>query len=41
MRIVSYNVHKARGVDRRYMPERILQVINELEADIVVLQEAE
>ena len=41
MRIVSYNVHKARGVDRRYMPERILQVINGLEADIVVLQEAD
>lgn len=41
IRIASYNVHKARGVDRRYMPERILQVINGLDADIVVLQEAD
>lgn len=41
IRIASYNVHKARGVDRRYDPERILQVINGLSADIVVLQEAD
>ncbi len=41
LRIASYNVHKARGVDRRYDPARILQVINGLDADIVVLQEAD
>ena len=41
IRIASYNIHKARGVDRRYDPERILQVINGLDADIVVLQEAD
>lgn len=41
IRIASYNVHKARGVDRRYNPQRILQVVNGLNADIVVLQEAD
>lgn len=41
IRIASYNVHKARGVDRRHMPERILEVINGLDAEIVVLQEAD
>lgn len=41
IRIASYNIHKARGVDRRHDPERILQVINGLDADIIVLQEAD
>jgi endonuclease/exonuclease/phosphatase family metal-dependent hydrolase len=41
VRIASYNIHKARGLDRKHSPERILQVINQLDADIVVLQEAD
>jgi endonuclease/exonuclease/phosphatase family metal-dependent hydrolase len=41
IRVASYNMRKARGLDQRHMPERILQVINLLNADIVVLQEAD
>ncbi len=41
MRLASYNVHKAVGTDRRRDPGRVLEVINGLEADIVVLQEAD
>jgi len=41
IRIASYNVRKARGLDQQRKPERILQVINGLEADVVVLQEAD
>lgn len=41
IRIASYNVRKARGLDQRRRPERTLQVINGLDADIVVLQEAD
>ncbi|MFT4784119.1 MAG: endonuclease/exonuclease/phosphatase family metal-dependent hydrolase [Paracoccaceae bacterium] len=41
IRIASYNVHKARGLDNKYMPERTLEVINKLGADIVLLQEAD
>ena len=41
LRIASYNIRKARGLDQRRRPERTLQVINRLEADIVVLQEAD
>ncbi len=41
LRIVSYNVRKARGLDQRRDPDRILQVINQIDADIVVLQEAD
>jgi endonuclease/exonuclease/phosphatase family metal-dependent hydrolase len=41
IRIASYNMRKARGLDQRRRPERILQVVNGLDADIVVLQEAD
>lgn len=37
----SYNIHKAVGLDRRRDPERIMTVINELDADVVALQEAD
>lgn len=41
IRIVSYNVRKCIGLDRRRSPERTLDVITELSPDIVVLQEAD
>jgi endonuclease/exonuclease/phosphatase family metal-dependent hydrolase len=41
IRIASYNVRKARGLDQQRRPERTLQVINSLGADVVVLQEAD
>ena len=37
--VATYNVHGAVGIDRRYAPERIARVINEIDADIVALQE--
>jgi endonuclease/exonuclease/phosphatase family metal-dependent hydrolase len=41
IRIASYNMRKARGLDQKRRPERTLEVINTLAADIVVLQEAD
>lgn len=41
MRIASYNIRKAVGLDWRRDPHRIVDVIGELEAEIVVLQEAD
>jgi len=41
LRIASYNIRKAVGTDRRRDPQRILGIIADLEADIVVLQEAD
>ncbi|MBE3640041.1 endonuclease/exonuclease/phosphatase family protein [Mangrovicoccus algicola] len=41
MRIVSYNIRKALGTDRRRAPGRILDILNRLEPDIVLLQEAD
>lgn len=41
MKIATYNMRKAIGLDRRRDPGRVMDVINALEADIVVLQEAD
>lgn len=41
MRLASYNIRKAVGLDWRRDPDRVLCVIDELDADIVVLQEAD
>lgn len=40
-RVASYNVHKAVGLDGRRDAARILRVLSEIDADIVVLQEAD
>jgi endonuclease/exonuclease/phosphatase family metal-dependent hydrolase len=38
-RIVTYNVHRGRGMDRRVRPERIADVLADIGADVVALQE--
>ncbi|MDG4475059.1 endonuclease/exonuclease/phosphatase family protein [Thiovibrio frasassiensis] len=40
-RILSYNIHRAIGVDRRFRPERIAAVLAHYDADIVLLQEVD
>ena len=39
--IASYNMRKAIGTDRRRNPGRVLEVLKEVDADIVALQEAD
>ncbi|HEX8535652.1 MAG TPA: endonuclease/exonuclease/phosphatase family protein [Allosphingosinicella sp.] len=41
MRVASYNMRKAIGTDRRRRPERTLEVLRELDADVIALQEAD
>lgn len=42
LRVVSYNIHKCiGGLDRRYDPERVIEVIRKLDADVVMLQEVD
>lgn len=41
LRIASYNIRKAMGTDRRRDPDRILRIIKALQAEVVVLQEAD
>src|SRR6185436_15511222 len=38
-RAATYNIHGCVGTDGRHSPERIAEVINELDADVVALQE--
>ena len=39
--VASYNMRKAVGTDRRRRPDRVLHVLQEMDADIVALQEAD
>lgn len=39
--VATYNVHTCVGVDRRYDPARIAEVLRELDADIIGLQEVD
>jgi endonuclease/exonuclease/phosphatase family metal-dependent hydrolase len=39
IRIATYNIHKCVGIDRKFSPERIAEVLLEIDADVVALQE--
>ena len=39
--LASYNMHKAVGLDGRRDPHRVLTVLQEIDADVVALQEAD
>jgi endonuclease/exonuclease/phosphatase family metal-dependent hydrolase len=41
LHVVSYNIRKAMGTDRRRNPHRILTILREAAPDIVILQEAD
>ncbi|MBI1895682.1 MAG: endonuclease/exonuclease/phosphatase family protein [Acidobacteria bacterium] len=39
LRVATYNVHKCRGMDGRTRPDRIVEVLNQIDADVIGLQE--
>jgi endonuclease/exonuclease/phosphatase family metal-dependent hydrolase len=41
LRLLTYNIHKAIGVDGRFAPERIIDILRHHDADIVLLQEVD
>ena len=41
IRVLTYNIHRAIGLDRRFRPERIVQVLEHHQADVVLLQEVD
>jgi endonuclease/exonuclease/phosphatase family metal-dependent hydrolase len=41
LRIVSYNIHRAIGSDRRFRPDRVVRILENHDADLVLLQEVD
>jgi len=41
LRLLTYNIHRAIGVDRRFAPERIVEVLRHHDAHVVLLQEVD
>src|SRR5690348_10505078 len=39
LKVVTYNVHKCRGLDGRTSASRIAEVLREIDADVMALQE--
>ena len=39
LRVVTYNVHRCRGIDGRLRPDRIVDVLRDVGADVAALQE--
>jgi endonuclease/exonuclease/phosphatase family metal-dependent hydrolase len=39
VRIATYNIHRCRGMDRRVVPSRIIEVLRAIDADVIALQE--
>ena len=39
IRVATYNIHKARGLDGRHRLDRIIAVLDEIDADLIAIQE--
>lgn len=40
-RLMTYNIHRAIGLDRQFRPDRIVQIVSHYAADVVLLQEVD
>jgi endonuclease/exonuclease/phosphatase family metal-dependent hydrolase len=41
LRVMSYNIHRAIGVDRRFRPDRIVRILDHHAPDLLLLQEVD
>ena len=41
LRVLTYNIHRAIGVDRRFRPGRIVEIVRHYAPDLVLLQEVD
>ena len=41
LKVVSYNIHGGIGGDKHFVPNRIVEVLREIDADVIALQEVE
>ncbi len=39
LRVATYNIHRCRGLDRRVVPSRVADVLRQIGADVIALQE--
>ena len=40
-RVLTYNIHRCIGVDRRFRPQRVVEILDHHDADVVLLQEVD
>jgi endonuclease/exonuclease/phosphatase family metal-dependent hydrolase len=41
LKVLTYNIHRAIGVDRRFRPQRIVDILTHHDADLALLQEVD
>ncbi len=41
LRVLTYNIHRAIGIDKRFKPERIVRILKHYDADLCLLQEVD
>jgi endonuclease/exonuclease/phosphatase family metal-dependent hydrolase len=41
LRVLTYNIHRAIGVDRRFRPDRVVKILAHHEPDVILLQEVD
>jgi len=41
LKVLTYNIHRAIGMDRRFRPDRIVEILAHHDADLVLLQEVD
>lgn len=41
LRVLTWNIHRCIGVDRRFRPERVVEVLRHYQANVVLLQEVD
>lgn len=41
LKVLTYNIHRAIGVDRRFRPERVVEILAHHDADVAFLQEVD
>ncbi len=41
LKIITYNIHRAIGLDRRFQPDRVINILGNHHADVILLQEVD
>src|SRR6185503_19029789 len=41
LRVLTYNIHRAIGLDRQFRPDRIVRIVEDHDPDVVLFQEVD